>query len=671
VAGRLRTDAAGSTQASTLAVDSDTSYDVEGGAGGQRWGDYSQTVVDPSDDQTLWTFQEYCNGTDSWGVRALQLKAPLPATPTSATSVAGGLASVNVSVTGASSSGTEFFDPGPDTNGPGFPSHIAGSVSGGVTVNSASFVDTTHVTLSVSTVGVTPGTKNVTITNPDGQQATGSNILTVTCQAITVNQTSIPAGVAGTAYTATTFTQTGGLGGATFSKTGTLPTGMSFGTPNCSAATLCGTPTQTGTFPITITITDGNGCQGSHDYNLVIGCQTIALNPSTIATGQEGVAGYSQTFTQTGALGTPSFSLFNVLTQNSTPPAGLGFVGATGVLSGTPNAAGSFPIVITTNDAPNNCKRDHAYTLVVTSAAGTAPTALAVDAAGNGVLDPTDSTVSFDPTWFNNSGGSITPTGAISSPSAGLSLGADASASYGTIADGAMASCSAGNCYTSMSAPGPRPAQHWDATLTETLSSPTDAKNWTVHVGGSFSDVTTANPFYRFIETIFHKGVTSGCTASTYCPAAATVREQVAVFLLRAKLGNAYTPPACAGIFQDVTCPSTFANFIEDLANRKITSGCSLQPPLYCPGNPVTRAQMAIFLLRALEGAAYLPPACGTAPFGDVPTTHPFCVWIKELAARSVTSGCGNGNYCPDATVTREQMAAFLTRTFGLLLNAP
>jgi hypothetical protein len=54
--------------------------------------------------------------------------------------------------------------------------------------------------------------------------------------------------------------------------------------------------------------------------------------------------------------------------------------------------------------------------------------------------------------------------------------------------------------------------------------------------------------------------------------------------------------------------------------------------------------------------------------FGDVPAASPFCRWIEELARRSVVTGCGGGNYCPTAPVTREQMSVFLAVTFGLAL---
>lgn len=180
VAGRFREDALGTTQTAIIAQSSSTAYNVEG-SGVQRWGDYSQTVVDPNDDMTVWTFQEYCNAANSWGVRAIQLKAPLPATPFSS-SVANlnmGLPSVNIIITGISSGGSEFFDPGADAGGPGFANHISASISGGVVVNSVTFNSPIQVTLNISTVSATAGLKNITVTNPDGQSATGNNLLNI------------------------------------------------------------------------------------------------------------------------------------------------------------------------------------------------------------------------------------------------------------------------------------------------------------------------------------------------------------------------------------------------------------------------------------------------------------------------------------------------------------
>ncbi len=167
----LATDPLGTTEAFDLTQSSNSTYNVGAGSP-KRWGDYSQTVVDPTDDQTFWTFQEYANAHNSWGVRVIQLKAPPPATPASASpdTVQPGEASVPVQITGTSTDGSGFFD----TTDPGPPypdfNHISASVSGGVVVNSVTYTDPTHVTLDVDTTGVTtPGAVSVTITNPDGQ----------------------------------------------------------------------------------------------------------------------------------------------------------------------------------------------------------------------------------------------------------------------------------------------------------------------------------------------------------------------------------------------------------------------------------------------------------------------------------------------------------------------
>jgi hypothetical protein len=59
-------------------------------------------------------------------------------------------------------------------------------------------------------------------------------------------------------------------------------------------------------------------------------------------------------------------------------------------------------------------------------------------------------------------------------------------------------------------------------------------------------------------------------------------------------------------------------------------------------------------------------PAPAVATFNDVPTGHPFFQFIEALAASGITAGCGNGNYCPDAPLTRGQMAVFLSKALGL-----
>jgi hypothetical protein len=125
--------------------------------------------------------------------------------------------------------------------------------------------------------------------------------------------------------------------------------------------------------------------------------------------------------------------------------------------------------------------------------------------------------------------------------------------------------------------------------------------------------------------------------------------------------------------FVDLAIDDPFLPYIKAIYNDGITSGCSTSPLMYCPNSTVTRAQMAVFLLRGIHGSSYNPPAVGGATgFGDVPTTYWAAAWVKQLAAEGITGGCGSGNYCPEAPVTRAQMAVFLLRSkYGAAYSPP
>src|SRR5262249_54750546 len=156
------------------------------------------------------------------------------------------------------------------------------------------------------------------------------------------------------------------------------------------------------------------------------------------------------------------------------------------------------------------------------------------------------------------------------------------------------------------------------------------------------------------------RAITAGCGAGDYCPDSSGRRGQMAVFLLKAEHGSSFDPPSCTGVFSDVPCPSPYADWIEQLVAEGVTAGRRGGPG--CPGSPVTRAQMAAFILKAEHGSAYLPPAC-SGEFLDVACPSPFANWIEQLAAEGVTAGCGSGNYCPATPVKRGQLATFLMRS--------
>src|SRR5262249_48515871 len=110
-----------------------------------------------------------------------------------------------------------------------------------------------------------------------------------------------------------------------------------------------------------------------------------------------------------------------------------------------------------------------------------------------------------------------------------------------------------------------------------------------------------------------------------YCPDDVITCGQMAVFLLRGIHGAGYNPPAATGtMFTDVPTSHPYAKWIEQLAREGITSGCSTSPPQYCPDATVTRAQMAVFLLRAEHGAGYNPPAATVTMFSDARASNGF-----------------------------------------------
>ena len=178
-----------------------------------------------------------------------------------------------------------------------------------------------------------------------------------------------------------------------------------------------------------------------------------------------------------------------------------------------------------------------------------------------------------------------------------------------------------------------------------------------------FLDVPEGQQFHSWVTTLVSNAITVGIGGGLYGVNQPTLRQQMAVFLLKAKHGLCYVPPPCAGTFGDVACPSTFAAWIEALAAEGISGGCG--GGNYCPANPVRRDQMAVFILKAKYGSGHVPPAC-TGVYADVPCPSTFANWIEQLGAEEITGGCGGGNYCPSNSNTRGQMAVFITKAFNL-----
>ncbi len=201
-------------------------------------------------------------------------------------------------------------------------------------------------------------------------------------------------------------------------------------------------------------------------------------------------------------------------------------------------------------------------------------------------------------------------------------------------------------------------------TLTNTPSATDPAGNPVVVLGSPgtiqlplFGDVPAGHPMFNHIMALFNSGISGGCSTAPalFCPDAAVTRAQMAVFIVTS-LGRPSN--VCSGAaFTDVNAASVgdaVCGFIERLAADGITGGCG--SGRYCPNAPVTRGEMAVFIESALGN----PPNVATGRFTDVPADHPFCGFVERLTDDGITAGCGAGKYCVDDPITRAQMAVFL-----------
>lgn len=174
-----------------------------------------------------------------------------------------------------------------------------------------------------------------------------------------------------------------------------------------------------------------------------------------------------------------------------------------------------------------------------------------------------------------------------------------------------------------------------------------------VSVTPRFDDVAVNNLFAGEVLGLVESGITSGCTPSSFCPRDEVTRGQMAAFLVRALdlstvSGDSFTDDD----------GSFFEADIEALRASGITAGCTATT--FCPNQSVTRAEMAAFLVRGFD----LDSAVGDTFVDDDGSF--FEADIEALVASGVTTGCTDTSYCPEAPVTREQMAAFLIRALAV-----
>ena len=213
-AGRLAGDAQGTLRTPVLVTSGSSAYNPPsnpGGSSGRRWGDYSFTTLDPDDDMTMWTFQEWCNSANSYAVQVTQILAPPPATPSAAMpgSVLRGTTDLDVTLTGSVIDGSGFYDPGT-----GFPHRISARLSGtGITVNAITAVDPTNFIMNISVASdAAIGGSVITVTNPDGQTRSSAGPLLYVERGTVTGQPDIMAvDVASDAVFVTWYAETGGV----------------------------------------------------------------------------------------------------------------------------------------------------------------------------------------------------------------------------------------------------------------------------------------------------------------------------------------------------------------------------------------------------------------------------------------------------------------------------
>lgn len=192
----------------------------------------------------------------------------------------------------------------------------------------------------------------------------------------------------------------------------------------------------------------------------------------------------------------------------------------------------------------------------------------------------------------------------------------------------------------------------------------------------SFSDVKPSDWFYTWVEELYRLKLTAGCGddgngGKLYCPYKGVTRAEMSIFVLKAKYGWTYNPIGFWAVFADVPYGSFGSNYIENLYSQGWTAGCAVRPLRYCPEREVTRDEMAVYLIRALYGAAYAPPPATGAVFEDVEVDYWAAPYIEQLELIGMTSGCATDpkRYCPGKVISRDEMAVYVVRLKERLNN--
>ncbi len=182
-----------------------------------------------------------------------------------------------------------------------------------------------------------------------------------------------------------------------------------------------------------------------------------------------------------------------------------------------------------------------------------------------------------------------------------------------------------------------------------------------------FSDVPTPSvdptSHYNAINLLAQYGVTEGCAEGDYCPNDDVTRAEMAVFIIRSIFGGNNFSYSQTPYFADVA-PTDFGfQWIQAMYELGITKGCGPDPNGgvdYCPNASVTRIEMAVFIIKARLGATANFNYPSTPYFTDVPSTNVDFEYVQRMKMDGITAGCTATTYCPDNSVTRDEMAQFI-----------
>jgi uncharacterized protein YjdB len=346
------------------------------------------------------------------------------------------------------------------------------------------------------------------------------------------------------------------------------------------------------------------------------------------------------------------------------------------IASGDFNGDGKPDIVILSSDGNAGVmfgNGDGTFQPAVEYAAGAQPTALAVgDFNHDGILDlavtnagsntvsilsGTRSTCTYSPSLFptavDSSGGAVTV--AVTTNSPGCAWSATDVTPYSANPPEIVSGTGTGAAQLTL------PANSTGADAAATIVIGTQQLPVTVEATATqFQDVPPGAFAFDAINLLKQNNITDGCTATDFCPTENVTRAQMAVFIIRSIFGGDNFPYPSAQIFNDVP-PSSFGyQWIQELSALGITSGCG--GGSFCPDDPITREQMAVFIIRARYGATTNFPYSPTPYFTDVPIGAFGFDYIQRMDQDGITTGCTATTFCPLSDVSRAEMAVFIMR---------